>query len=392
MKIINASKIEEITKLARKNGYQCEEMIHFDRIVEDPVIISNHSDPRGEVANTLAVNNTPVLYLAFKAPLNLSSKIHVLQGEFITWSQIDNWLANVREQLLQQRDYATLKIKKTISVQGIRPGVGASFVARTLAIESAKKRRTLLIDANYRYPSVPYILGYYDSRLTLDACLVKLLDNEEVNVMDYCLNSQRIENATAKQKKFFKQLPINLYTLTPDTEKGIEFFPELPSDINEATGCIKTLLDSAKAHFDCIIACISSDIDELFNLALLGATDNHYMVTDTNPSSVAIFKSRMETIGNCGILTDNYKVIMNKLFENASTESFEKVLGRKIDLSIPYDREMLVKLSRLDLANSEGVQKAIESLENVTFGGDKPEVKENERKGFRFRLSKVSSY
>lgn len=393
MRVINASKIEEITTLVRKNGYQCEEKIHFDRIVEEPVIISDHSDPRGEVANTLAVNNTPVLYLAFKAPVNLSSKVHVLQGETVTWGQIKGWLINAREQQLQQKDFATLKIKKTISVQGIRPGVGASFAARALAIESAKKRKTLLIDANYRYPSVPYTLGYYDSGATLDAALIRLLDNEDINVMNFCLNSQKIENVTAKQKKFFKQLPLNLYTLTPDIEKGIELFPELPNSIDQATGYIKTLLDGAKVHFDCIIACISSDIDELINLALLRSTDNHYMITDTNPSSIGVFKDRMETIGNCGIAVENSKVILNKL-DNTSIESFEKILNRRVDLSIPYDKDMLVKLNRLDLANSEGIQKAIENLEDLTFGSEKHEIKEsNEKKGFfRLRLSKVSSY
>lgn len=382
MKIINASRIEEVTELSLKNGIQCVEMYELGDVSE-PVILSDYTDSSGAIANTLAVNDVPVLYLSFEAPVNLSSKVHVLQGEFVKWVEIENWIKSAYDRLATKEKRATLSVKKTIGMIGIQGGVGCHTLARSLALESAKKRKTLYIDLNYRYPKAPYTIGLKDPKYSLNAYLENLLNDEKTDIFSYCHHKEKVEQATAKQKQHFKGLPNELYVLAPDINR-LEYFPELDMSLDDATELIKRMMDNAKTYFDSIIASMSSDVDDVLNLAFLRATDNRYLITDLNPSSVLSVNNRLELLKSLGIYIEDIKLILNKLPEEIGYEEIEKILGKEIEQKVSYDNEMIVRLNSLDLKGSEAFMKDIQNLESNLFVGKNVMIDPKKHRKFGF--------
>lgn len=388
MRIINASRIGEITDLANKHGYHCVELYALGDVSE-PVILSDYTDASGAIANTLAVNGVPILYLAFEAPTNLSSKVHVLQGEFVKWKDIEAWIKSAFEQLADKEKTATLSVKKTIGMIGIQGGVGCHTIARSLAFESAKHRKTLYIDLNYRYPKAPFTIGLKDSRYSLNAYLENLLNDEKTDIFDYCHHKTKAENVTPKQKLHFKKLPDKLYVLAPDIDK-MEYFPEINMGLDETTELVKKMMDNAKVHFDSVIISMSSDVDDVLNLAFLRATDNRFLVTDLNPSSVLSLNYRLELLKSLGILIDDIQVILNKLPEGMGYEVIESTIGKGIEHKVSYDKDMIMRLNALNLGGSEAFMDDIQHLETNVFVG-KNVMREEPKKQKRFLFFKTAN-
>lgn len=383
MRIINASRITEVTELALKNGFQCVEMYELGDVSE-PVILSDYTDASGAIANTLAINNVPVLYLSFLAPVNLSNRVHVLQGEFVKWSQIEEWIHTATAQLVTKEKSATLAVKKTIGMIGIQGGVGCHTIARSLAFESAKHRKTLYIDLNYRYPKAPYIVGLKDSKYSLNAYLENLLNDEKTDIFNYCHHKDKAVNVTGKQKQHFKRLPDKLYVLAPDVDRGTEYFPEINMDLDNTTELVKKMMDNVKMYFESIVVSMSSDIDDVLNLAFLRATDNRFLITDMNPSSVLSLNHRLELLKTLGIYVEDIKLLLNKLPETIGSEEIEKTIGRQMEHVIHYDKEMILRLNSLDLRGSETFMEDVQNLEASIFIAKNTMKETKSKKAFSF--------
>ncbi|WP_126430015.1 AAA family ATPase [Brevibacillus marinus] len=363
MVVINASKIEKITEYAINDRIPCEERLDLGG-VSQPVILSDATDPYGEVANTLSSNGVPVLYIAYQAPLNLSSMVTVLSGEEVSWEDIKRWIQKANERVNQQVQIASLNIKRTIGVFGIQPGIGAGSIARGLALYSAQQGiKTLYIDLNYRFPKAPYLIGYKGNYL--EELLDTLLMHEKPNMENYFLHKSKM-TLTKQQQDFFKRLPDDFYVLSPSGELGLEYFPNIGTDLDQVTDLVKKIIDGAKPYFENILISMSSDPDEILNLATLRVCDQRLFVTDTNPSSVYLFDQRMKLLIDSGVPMDGTQVVVTKAPAKLDVEPIEKIIGQPIHYTVEYDPHFVKEINELNLMGGDvfkaGITKIAETL------------------------------
>ncbi|UFJ41330.1 hypothetical protein LOK74_01985 [Brevibacillus humidisoli] len=373
--IINASRIEQITSLARKHGFACEEKYELGN-VRDPVILSDHelSDPTGEIANTLVSTGVQVLYVAYEPPVHLSPSVMILSGEKVTWMEIENWIQQAQGSTQKTRA-VTLEVKRTIAFYGIIPGVGAGSVARGLAFYSAMRGvKTLYIDLDYRFPKSPYIIGYKHAQNTLENLLQTLLNKETPVMESYFLHKSNQVNLTKQQAAHIEALPDELYVLSPSPDLGMEYFPGVGTDMEEATHLIKTILEGAKPYFQNIIVSMGSDPDDMVNLAALRACDQRIFVIDTSPCALRLYQQRMPLLHNSGVQMENTEILVNKVPDEVTLPSLEEFLRHSLPLSIDYDPNMVKELNNLNSLGGSSFRKGIEKVA-VPLLGLKPAEK-----------------
>lgn len=378
MKFINASQVREITENAIEHGFDCEETYELGN-TDVPVILSELTDEYGEVANKLVAKGIPVLYFSYEPKEELSRRVYEISGGEMNWSDIESWLQSVKNTIpqtgIETRNspvVVSVSEKKTISVFSIRPGVGGRTIARNIAIASAKKRKTVWIDLNYRFPEIPYLLNYKNRQYSLNSLIENLGKNEKVNVMDYCINKEKLSSILPFQKK----IPDDLYVIACDGEIGAEFFPQLQKTFEEATDIMKNLVQNLERHFDAVIFSMSSDYDELLNLAVLNVTDPIF-VTDAHPASVFLYKSRKELLANAGIKVANSMTVISKMPLNVKTQGIEDEIGEKAHFVIPYDNKLMERVTDLQMTGTAKFQNAIEDMEFELFS---TEEEKQERK------------
>ncbi|MDT3417167.1 hypothetical protein QO009_003062 [Brevibacillus aydinogluensis] len=365
--IINASKIEKITTLASQYGIICEERLDLGGVTH-PVILSDSTDPLGEVANTLASSGVPVLYLAYEPPINLSSYVRVMSGESISWDAIYAWITQAEESMKQQVQIANLNVKRTIGVFGIQPGIGASSIARGLSLFSAQHgKKTLYIDLNYRFPKAPYLIGYKGN--TLEELLESLLNKTKPNMEPFFLHKSKMQNLTKHQQEHFKTLPDDFYVLSPSGELGLEYFPNVGVDLDEVTDLMKKVIDGAKPYFETIIISMSSDPDEILNLAALRVCDQRLFVSDTSPSSVSLFPQRIKLLTDSGVPMEGAQTVLNKVpAKMNSIQPIEELLAQTVTYSVGYDATMVEEINNLNLLGGTVFKKGIESMSEQLLG------------------------
>lgn len=358
--IINASQIHQITAFAQKEGVDCEERFDLGGVTQ-PVILSDATDPFGEVANTLSSNGVPVLYIAYQAPVNLSSLVTVLSGEEVSWSQIKQWILQAKESLYRQVQIANLNIKRTIGVFGIQPGIGAGSIARGLSLFSAQKgKKTLYIDLNYRFPKAPFLIGYKGK--SLEELLETLLGKEKPQMESFFLHKSKMTQLTKQQQEHFKTLPDDMFVLSPSGELGLEYFPDVGTDLDRVTELVKSIIDGAKPYFENILISMSSDPDEILNLATLRVCDQRLFVTDTNPSSVYLFPRRVKLLTDSGVPMNGTQVALSKVPVPLDVEPIEKMIGATIDHTVRYDPSFIKATNDLNLLGGEVFKSEIEKV------------------------------
>lgn len=364
--IINASKIAEITQIATSEGIKCEERFDLGGVTY-PVILSDLTDPRAEVANTLSAQAVPVLYVAYQAPVNLSSMVTVLSGEEVSWGDIKRWILTSLEKVNQQVQIANLDVKRTVGVFGIQPGVGAGSIARGLSLYSSQKgKKTLYIDLNYRYPKAPYLIGYRGN--TLEELLETLLSKAIPVMENFFLHKSKMQHVTKQQQEHFKTLPEDFYVISPSGELGLEYFPSVGDDLDEVTNLLKKIIEGAKPYFENIIMSMGSDPDDILNLAALRACDQSLYVIDANPSSVYLFNQRFKLLQDSGVPTDGAQVVLNKMLPNVEKDSIEKIIGQPIPDTVDYDPEFVKEMNNLNLLGGSTFRKGITELAQDVLG------------------------
>ena len=369
--IINASNYEQITLLARAYGIVCEERYDLGD-AQSPVILSDTTDPTGEVANTLASQGVPVLYLAYDPPVNLSPSISILKGGEVRWEQIYAWIQSSNQTQEQKQHIAHLNVKRTVGFFGIQPGVGAGSIARALSFYSAMNgKKTLYIDMDIRFPKAPYLIGYKDSRYTLEGLLEALQSKERPNMEPYFLHKSKMGQVSKQLAEHFKKLPDLLYVLSPSADLGFEYFPTLGTDLNEITDYMKKIVEGAKPFFENIIFSMGSDPDEPLHLAILRACDQRVFVMDTSPSAVRLFPQRIKLLENTGVPMDGAQVILNKLPEKMDIDVFEEFLQRSVTYTVPYDPQMITEIHKLNLLGGKSFESAIGEIAEGLLGLEK---------------------
>ncbi|AYB41743.1 hypothetical protein D5F52_26685 (plasmid) [Brevibacillus laterosporus] len=385
--IINASKFNQITILCKKYGYSCEEKYDLGNVTS-PVILSDQTDVSGEVANTLASNGIPVLYLAYQPPTNISPSVSILKGEEVVWEQIQTWIDSALLIKNEERQIANLKVKRTIGFYGIQPGVGSGSIARGLALKSALSgKKTLYIDFDIRFPKAPFLIGFRDVRYTLEGLIESILTGDKVAMEPYFLHKSKMENVTKKQQEHFKKFPENFFVLSPSSDIGIEYFPDLGTNLDSITELIKNIVDGAKPFFENIIFSMGSDPDEPLNIAILRACDQRILVTDTSPSGVSLFKSRRELLHNAGVPEDGTQVILSKVPQKMDVKQVEEILGQDVNLIVHYDPNMISAIQELNLLGGELFHNSITNIGNL-FLDLKNGEKSSDKRGIFKWLSK----
>ncbi|CAI8943212.1 AAA_31 domain-containing protein [Brevibacillus sp. IT-7CA2] len=363
---INASQIEAITAYANKDGIACEERVDLGGI-KQPVILSDTTDPLGEVANTLSSNGVPVLYIAYQAPLNLSSSVSVLSGEQVSWDDIKRWIIESKESVEKQIQIANLNVKRTIGLFGIQPGVGAGTIARGMSLYSAQQgKKTLYIDLNYRFPKAPYLIGYKGN--SLEELIDTLVMKEKPNMENFFLHKSKMKQMSKQQQEHFKNLPDDFYVLSPSGELGLEYFPNVGNDLDQVTDLVKKIIDGAKPYFENILISMSSDPDEILNLATLRVCDQRLLVTDANPSSVYLFNQRVKLLLDSGVPLDGTQTVLTKAPLNLDVEPIEKIIDSTIHHKIQYDPSLLKSINNLDLLGEDGFKGDIEKMAEKLLG------------------------
>jgi len=381
MMIINASSIDDITRFARANGHEMEENYDLAQ-TDNPVILSTYSDPYGQVANTLVSKGIPVLYLALEPPTNLSSSVFVIQGAEIHFNSIEEWMEKVKTEQRQYAKIANLDVKFTTGVFSVKPGVGGETLARSIALQEAVSKRTLYIDLNYRYPKTPYLIGYRDPRFCLESLIETFQAGEKVDIMDFALHKSKVEAANKQFKEHFSNLPDNLYVLSPSGERGLDYFPEITEDLEKVTQFFKDLIDSAKRRFHQIVISMSSDPDEILNVAALRVCDTKLFCLDTNPASVKLFPQRIGMLQAIGVSTEDSKVVLTKVPEKFKDGEIEQLIQRPIEGRLPFDNMMIEALHQLKLTGSTQYQEAVKQLRSKIYGY--PTEQETDKKEDKF--------
>ncbi|MBA4533803.1 hypothetical protein [Brevibacillus halotolerans] len=385
--IINSSKFNQITILAKTYGYSCVEKYDLGNVTS-PVILSEQTDLSGEVANTLASNGIPVLYLAYEPPTNISPSVSILKGEEVGWEQIRTWIDSALLIKNEERQIANLKVKRTIGFYGIQPGVGSGSIARGLALKSALSgKKTLYIDFDIRFPKAPYLIGFRDARYTLEGLIEAILIDDKVAMEPYFLHKSKMENVTKKQQEHFKKFPENFFVLSPSSDIGLEYFPDLGTNLDSITELIKKIVDGAKPFFENIIFSMGSDPDEPLNIAILRACDQRILVTDTSPSGVSLFKSRRELLHNAGVPEDGTQVILSKVPQKMDVKQLEEILGQDVNLIVHYDPNMISAIQELNLLGGELFHNSITNIGNL-FLDLKNGEKSSDKRGIFKWLSK----
>jgi len=383
MKVINASGISEITEVLQEKGYQCIETTEvYD--TQYPVIIAKKFDPNAEAANILASSGVPVLFLSWEY-IKTHPSVHNIVADHVDAEDIAAWLNSLKTGD-EQEQKTKIAVKKSVVVYPLQPGVGSAFISRMLALESAKHRNTVLVEANYRYPKSLFYFGLYEPGHTLDRYIEKILNNDMQELSQYTLNKTKISNPSTERKRILKKLPEKLHMLAPDWQKGYEHFPEMPCEIDQSEGYTRNMIHQLKQHHDSVIVNTLSDLDDCLTLSLLNSADIKIIVADASPPSILSLEQRVETLRSNGLLKQSDRIIINNCHEGMEKELQQRFQQYNC-LFVPYEGAVHSDMMRGVHPDRGEIYEKMKELESSIFG---TKMQEKSKRSFSSFFSKVS--
>lgn len=165
-----------------------------------------------------------------------------------------------------------------VSIVSGSGGTGKSSVAALAALLAQKRGiRTLILDADFQFGDLKYLLGYKE---TLDAT-------------DILEHPEQIEAL----------LKVDTWPALLAAPAQLEYSEVMEERIGE-------LLAYLKPHFDLIVVNTGSFWSEL-QIQLLEASNNVFFLVDQRPSSVRACNHALDLCARCGIATTSFSYLLN---------------------------------------------------------------------------------
>ena len=165
-----------------------------------------------------------------------------------------------------------------VSIVSGSGGTGKSSITALVALLAQKRGiRTLVLDADFQFGDLKYLLGY---KRTLD-------------VSDFLEHPEQIESL----------LKVDTWPALLSAPAELEYSELMGEKIGE-------LLAYLKPHFDLIVVNTGSSWSEL-QIQLLEASNNVFFLLDQRPSSVRACNHALELCARCGVATTAFSYLLN---------------------------------------------------------------------------------
>ncbi|AQS55663.1 AAA family ATPase [Novibacillus thermophilus] len=274
------------------------------------------------------------------------------------------------------------RIKKPTKVWAFwsaKPGMGVSTLVQSLAVELARAgHRTLLIEWDTVYQSVPYSLGLSDPKRCIEQWVTDAEAGLDPRLEDYLLNKTiwLQEHKDKGIKKAVEALPDHLYVLAPSNQIK-------PWDMMsfEITTVKKTLDRLTDLNFSVVLIDVPSEITHGATAATLQRADTAFVVVDGKGSHGMITKKGVDFIEK--ELDISFDLILNNV-DDAAIKYIEKGMGKKSRFVLPYDGTLSDRSMRFNPIGGEEYQSVL-----LSFLTEQGYLEENRQKRKMFRKRKI---
>lgn len=227
------------------------------------------------------------------------------------------------------------RVKKSTKVWAFwsaKPGMGVSTLTQSLAVElSQAGHKTLLIEWDTMYQSIPYSLGLSDPK----RCIERWITDEEAGLNprleDYLLNKTVClqEHKDKGIRKAIEALPDNLYVLAPSNQ--LKLWDMVTLEIPT----VKKALDSlTELDFSVVLIDVPSEITHSATAVTIQKADQTFAVVDSKGSHVVMTKMAIDFMRK--ELNVSFDLILNNV-DSPQTKHIEKGIGKKATIILPYD-------------------------------------------------------
>ena len=244
-------------------------------------------------------------------------------------------------QLTFTDDPTETKLEDTIQKTNVwafwsaKPGMGVSTLTQSLAIELAKAgHKTLLIEWDTTYPSVPFTFGLADRTRCLEKWVMDVESGVNPRIQDYLLNKERwlSEHKDRGIRKAIQKLPDNFYVLAPSNE--IKPWEPLTSKVGTIK---KTLEDVKELGFSMVIVDVPSEVTHSATAVTFQKADHAFVVLDGKGSHAVLTKMTVDFIEKeLGI---SFHLVLNRVDEG-EVKNIQKGMDKHAVLHIPFDTSL----------------------------------------------------
>ena len=224
-----------------------------------------------------------------------------------------------------------------VSVVSGSGGTGKSSVAAMAALLAQKRGvRTLLLDADFQFGDLKYLLGY----------------KEPLDTSDILEHPEQIEAL----------LKVDTWPALLAAPAQLEYSELMNERIGE-------LLNYLKPHFDLIVVNTGSTWSDL-QVQLLEASNNVFFLVDQRPSSIRACNHALDLCARCGIATTSFSYLLNFCSKKSLLSSLDvscalkgaKVFEIKdggVEVSELFGAGMAHKLSRINNSFCSSVEQLL---------------------------------
>ncbi len=249
----------------------------------------------------------------------------------------------------EARSRQTTRLGRLVATMGARGGVGATMLATSMAwtIAHRRRRRVALLDLDLQFGSVALSLDLEPTH----------------GLRDALENASRIDSLYLERS--MTQHSESLYVLSSEEE--------LADDMPRDPQALGLLVNELRSRFHYVIVDLPRSLRSEAQLVLQEAT-HFVLVTDLSLAgmrdTLRLVQLALQGNAACQVTVVANRVGEYRQGEIAATE-FEKAVGRKIDLVVPFDPKGVaaaMNIGKPVASQSKSVAEAIEHLIDTITG------------------------
>ena len=236
-----------------------------------------------------------------------------------------------------------------IGMYAPKPNMGASTVARQLALALASRAEpVLLVELDYRFPSTALCWQLTDEERSLERAVSDYLQKPTWRLSDYVLPGRGHSEQQAAEGRF----PPGLSVLLPSGLRGFESFPPEPQTF------VGDLADQAKdLAFSWVVMDLPSEVDSVLFITALKRLDLCILLSDGSLAHEILLRQRLELWNQLGLCAKRIRVRYPVKPVPRMTR-FQML--PELAVAFPYVRRMPAQGMRL--CNSRTYRKALHQL------------------------------
>ncbi|MFC4767159.1 hypothetical protein [Effusibacillus consociatus] len=181
-----------------------------------------------------------------------------------------------------------------------KPGMGASTVARQLAVHAASENhKVLLVELDYRYPSTAAVWQLADRDRCLETAVLDAQTKRNWKLNEYLMRPEqpKKDGAACRVKtRGTQKLSARLHVLAPSGLRGFEQCPEEPE-----TFISDLLRQTQQQGFQWVVLDIPSEIDSVLALSALQNVEVCILLLDETEGNYRIAQQRMSLMQTLGV-------------------------------------------------------------------------------------------